>query len=145
VRLAEPFALPADEARRMTDDLLASVDGGHGRYSVHVAGGHEDGALLSLQVAADVFLEAFGNTADVLRRKYAHLIPSMTHVVVLDRQTRTAAGSLILQESPAGKLKTVVDLAGPPWSMPPEQTLPALSLTAGVRTAADLLLLAVDA
>jgi ribosomal protein S18 acetylase RimI-like enzyme len=144
VRLAEPFALTADEASRMTDDLLASVDGGPGRYSVHVAGGHEDGALLSLQVAADVFLEAFGNTADVLRREYAHLIPSMTHVVVLDRETRTAVGSLLLQESPAGELKTVVDLAGPPWSVPPEQTLPALALTAGDRTAADLLLLAVS-
>jgi ribosomal protein S18 acetylase RimI-like enzyme len=144
MRLAEPFALPADEAQRMTDDLLASVGDGSGRYSVHVAGGHEDGALLSLQVAADVFLHAFGNTPDVLRREYAHLIPSMTHVVVLDRETRTAAGSLILQESPAGELKTVVDLAGTPWSVPPEQSLPALALTAGDRTTADLLLLAVS-
>jgi hypothetical protein len=143
VRLAEPFALSADEAQRMTDDLLASVESGPGRYSVHLAQGHEDGALLSLQVAADVFLGAFGNTADVLNREYAHLVPSMTHVVVLDRETRTAVGSLILQESQAGELKTVVDLAGPPWSMPAEQSLAALSLTAGDRTAADLLLLAV--
>jgi hypothetical protein len=69
----------------------------------------------------------------------------MTHVLVLDRETRTAAGSLILEESVADELKTVVDLAGPPWSTPPEQTLPALSLTAGDRTAADLLLLGVGA
>ena len=143
MRLAEPFGLTADEAQRMTDDLLASVDGGPGRYSVHVAGGHEDGALLSLEVTADVFLDAFGNTADVLRREYAHLIPAMTHVVVLDRETRAAVGSLILQESPAGELKTVVDLASPPWSVPAGQSLPELSLTPDDRTAADLLLLSV--
>jgi ribosomal protein S18 acetylase RimI-like enzyme len=143
VRLVEPFALTAGEAQRITDDLLASVDGGPGRYTVHVAHGHEDGALLGLQVAADVFLRAFGNTADELRREYAHLIPSMTHVVVLDRETRTAAGSLILQETPAGELKTVVDLAGPTWSMPAGQTLAALGLAPGDRTAADLLLLGV--
>lgn len=143
MRLAELFALSADEARRTTDGLMASADGGPGRYSVHVAGGSEDGALLSMQVAADVFLAAFGNTAEVLRREYASLIPSMTHVVVLDRQTRTAAGSLILQESPAAQLKTVVDLAAPPWSMPVDEAMTALSLTADDRTAADLLLLAV--
>jgi hypothetical protein len=145
VRVAEPFALTAREDQRITDGLLTSVDGGPGRYSVHLAAGHEDGALLSLQVAADVFLDAFGNTADVLRREYAHLIPSMTHVVVLDRETRTAAGSLILQESAAEELKTVVDLAGPPWSVPPEESLPGLALTPDERTAADLLLLGVDA
>lgn len=144
MRLAEPFALAAAEAQRLTDGLLASVDGGPGRYSVHVAGGHEDGALLSLQVTADVFLHAFGNTADELTREYASLIPAMTHVVVLDRETRTAVGSLILQESPAGELKTVVDLASPPWSLPPELSLPAVSLAAGDRTAADLLVLAVN-
>jgi len=143
VRLAEPFALTTDEAQQITDDLLASVDTSPGRYSVHVAGGHEDGALLGLQVAADVFLDAFGNTPDVLRAEYAHLIPAMTHVVVLDRETRTAAGSLILQESSAGELKTVVDLAGPTWSTPAERTLSLLGLAPDDRTAADLLLLAV--
>ena len=144
MRLAQPFGLTTDEARRMTEDLLASVDGGPGRYSVHVAYGHEDGALLGLQVVAKVFLDAFGNTVEVLSREYASLIPSMTHVVVLDRETRSAVGSLILQESPAGELKTVVDLAAAPWSVPAEQSLPSLGLSAGDRTAADLLLLAVD-
>ena len=143
MRLAEPFALAADDVRRMTDDLLAEVAGGPGRYSVHVASGHEDGALLSLQVAADVFYEAFGNTPEVLEQEYTHVIPAMTHVVVLDRHTRTAVGSLILQESPAAELKTVVDMASPPWAVPAEESLAVLGLGPADRTAADLLVLAV--
>lgn len=143
MRLAEPFALSPDEARRLTDDVLASVDTSPGRYSVHLAGAHDDGALLSLQRVADVFLDAFGNTPDLLRGEYAHLLASMTHVVVLDRESRTVAGCLVLQEAPAAELKTVVDLAGEPWSMAPEESLAAMSLAPGDRTAGDLLFLAV--
>jgi ribosomal protein S18 acetylase RimI-like enzyme len=139
--LAEAFAVEAREAQRLVDGLLE--DGGARRFRVHVAGPDDAAALLSLQVAADVFLQAFGNTADLLRAEYAPLLPAMTHVVVLDSLTRTAVGSLILQEAPAEALKTVVDLAGPPWSVPADRTLAALGLRPGARTAADLLLLAV--
>ena len=145
MRLAEPFALPPDEARRLADDVLATVAAAPGRYSVHLAGAHDDGALLSLQLVADVFLEAFGNTPDLLRGEYAHLLASMTHVVVLDRESRTVAGCLVMQEAPAEELKTVVDLAGEPWSIPPAQSLAAATLTPGDRTAGDLLFLAVGA
>ena len=143
MRLAEPFALPPDEARRLTDDVLATVETAPGRYSVHLAGAHDDGALLSLQLVADVFLEVFGNTPDLLRGEYTHLLAAMTHVVVLDRESRTVAGCLVLQEASAEELKTVVDLAGEPWSMPPEESLAAMALAPGDRTAGDLLFLAV--
>lgn len=141
--LAEPFALPSDEARRLTDGVLASVGTAPGRYSVHLAAAQDDGALLSLQLVADVFLDAFGNTPDVLRGEYMHLLASMTHVVVLDRESRTVAGCLVLQEAPAEELKTVVDLAGEPWSMAPEESLAAMALEAGDWAAGDLLFLAV--
>ena len=143
MRLAEPFALPPDEARRLTDDVLAAVATAPGRYSVHLAEARDDGALLSLQLVADVFLEAFGNTPDLLRAEYTHLLATMTHVVVLDRESRTVAGCLVLQEASAEELKTVVDLAGEPWSMPPEQSLAAMTLAPGDRMAGDLLFLAV--
>ena len=93
--LAQAFALAAPESQRLVDDLLA--DGGSRRFRVHLAGPDDAAALLSLQVAADVFLGAFGNTPDLLRAEYAPLFPAMTHVVVLDSVTRTAVGSLILQ------------------------------------------------
>ena len=139
--LAEAFALPAPESQRLVDDLLA--DGGTRRFGVHVSGPDDAAALLSLQVAADVFLGAFGNTPDLLRAEYGPLLPTMTHVVVVDRETRTAVGSLILQAALAEALKTVVDAAGEPWSMPVDRTLRALGLERGARTGADLLLLAV--
>ena len=139
--LAEAFALEAQETQRLVDDLLA--DGGDRRFQVHVAGPDDVAALLSLQVAADVFLGAFGNTPELLRAEYAPLFPSMRHVLVLDSATRTAVGSLILQAAPAEALKTVVDAAGEPWSMPVDRTLGALGLQRGARSGADLLLLAV--
>jgi ribosomal protein S18 acetylase RimI-like enzyme len=139
--LAEAFALDARETQRLVDDLLA--DAGTRRFSVHLAGPDDAAALLSLQVAADVFLDAFGNTADLLRREYAPLLPSMAHLLVLDRMTQAPVGSLILQAAPAEELKTVVDAARPPWSLPVERTLGALGLQRGARTGADLLLLAV--
>lgn len=92
---------------------------------------------MSLQVAADVFLEAFGNTADLLRDEYAPLLPSMTHLVVIDGAPRTAVGSLILQAAPVEELKTLVDLAGEPWSIPVDTALAALGLARGDRSAVD--------
>jgi len=140
--LAEAFALDADEARRLVDELLAGTARTR-RFSVHLAGPDDAAALLSLQVAVDVFLDAFGNSAELLRAEYAALLPAMTHLIVLDRVTRTAVGSLILQAAPAEELKTVVDLAGEPWSMPTDDALAALGLARGDRTAVDQLLLAV--
>jgi GNAT superfamily N-acetyltransferase len=139
--LAEAFALDAREAQRLVDDLLA--DGGTRRFRGHPAGPDDVAALLSLQVAADVFLDTFGDTPDLLRAEYGPLFPVMRHVLVLDSVTRTAVGSLILQEAAAQELKTVVDAADPPWSMPVDRTLGALGLERGSRTPADLLLLAV--
>ena len=140
--LAEAFALDADEGRRLAGELLASASGTR-RFSVQLAGPDDAAALLSLQVAADVFLDAFGNSAELLREEYAALLPSMTHLIVLDRVTGTAVGSFILQAAPAEELKTLVDLAGEPWSIPTDDALAALGLARGNRTAVDQLLLAV--
>ena len=143
--LAEAFALDVRESQRIVDDLLDRTSGSAGaRFSVHLAGPGESAALLSLQVAADVFLRAFGNTADLLRREYADLLPSTCHVVVLDRVARTAVGSVILQVAPARELKTILDVAQPPWSVPADAALAPLRLAPDATTAADLLLLSVQ-
>ena len=68
----------------------------------------------------------------------------MTHIVVLDTVTRTAVGSVILQEGRPDELKTLVDLAGEPWSIPAAAGLAALGLSRGARTALDLLVVAVS-
>ncbi|NYJ06580.1 GNAT family N-acetyltransferase [Petropleomorpha daqingensis] len=135
----EPFALTRVESSRLARSLTS---GSAGRLSAHLAGPDDDAALLSLQVTATVFHDSFGNTPELLRREYADLLPSMTHVVVLDRVAQAPVGALILQEGPAASLKTVVDVAAPPWSLP---ALPALGLSPDDRNAADLLVMAVDA
>ena len=140
--LAEAFALDAGEAQRLVDELLDGSEGTR-RFSLHLAGPDDAAARLSLQVVADVFLDAFGNDADLLREHYAALLPAMTHLTVLDRVTRTAIGSVVLQTAPAEELKTVVDLAGEPWSIPADDALAALGVARGDRTSADLLLVAV--
>lgn len=140
---AEVFALEARQAQGIVDDLL-DRSAGNAPFSVHLAHPGDDAAALSLQVAADVFLRAFGNTPELLRSEYAELVPSMRHVVVLDRVARTAVGSAILQLAPAGELKTIVDVARPPWSVPADAALGALGLSPQDTTAADLLLLSVQ-
>src|SRR3954469_882703 len=137
----EPFALTRVESARLARSLSS---GSSGRLSAHLAGPDDDAALLSLQVTGSVFLEAFGNTPELLHREYAGLLPSMTHVVVLDKVAQAPVGALILQEGPAASLKTVVDLAAPPWSLPAASSLAALALAPHDRNAADLLVMAVD-
>jgi ribosomal protein S18 acetylase RimI-like enzyme len=137
----EPFALTRVESTRLVRSLTSGFSG---RLSAHLAGPDDDAALLSLQVTASVFYESFGNTPELLRREYAALLPSMTHVVVLDKVAQAPVGALILQEGPAASLKTVVDLTAPPWSLPAASSLAALDLSSGSRNAADLLVLAVD-
>jgi ribosomal protein S18 acetylase RimI-like enzyme len=134
----EPFALTRVESSRLARSLTS---GSAGRLSAHLAGPDDDAALLSLQVTATVFSESFGNTPQLLRREYADLLPSMTHLVVLDKVAQAPVGALILQEGATATLKTVVDLAAPPWSL---TALPDLGLSPEDRTAADLLVMAVD-
>ena len=134
----EPFALTRVESSRLARSLTS---GSAGRLSAHLAGPDDDAALLSLQVTASVFFESFGNTPQLLRREYADLLPSMTHLVVLDKVAQAPVGALILQEGAAATLKTVVDLAAPPWSL---AALPDLGLSPKDRNAADLLVMAVD-
>ena len=137
----EPFALTRVESARLVRSLTA---GSTGRLSAHLAGPDDDAALLSLQVTATVFYDSFGNTPELLRREYAELLPSMTHVVVLDKVAQAPVGALILQEGPAASLKTVVDLAAAPWSVPAVSSLAALGLSPSSEHAADLLVMAVD-
>src|SRR4051812_17924197 len=136
-----PFALTRVESSRLARSLSSGTSG---RLSAHLAGPDDDAALLSLQVTGSVFLEAFGNTPELLHREYAELLPSMTHVVVLDKVAQAPVGALILQEAPAARLKTVVDLAAPPWSIGAASSLAALDLAPEDRNAADLLVMAVD-
>ena len=119
---ATPFALRPGEAQDLVDGLLAGADDGDARYRAFVLEPGDDAALLAPQVAAEVFDEAFGNGPDLLAAEYGELLPTVTSVVVVDAVQRAALGALLMQAGPVEELKTVVDLAGPPWSMPARPT-----------------------
>jgi hypothetical protein len=64
-------------------------------------------------------------------------------VLVVDRPARTVVGTLVLQRGPLAELKTLVDIAKPPWSHPAGGVLAALGGVDDDGTTADLLMLAV--
>jgi ribosomal protein S18 acetylase RimI-like enzyme len=136
-----PFALTPEDIRRLTSALIGPDD--TRGFGVHLVDAGDDAALLSLQVAADVFLDSFGNTAEELLADYAALLPSLTHLLVVDRPTRTVVGTLVLQRGPLAQLKTLVDIARPPWSRPAGGVLGTLEGVHDDGTTADLLMLAV--
>ena len=143
--LAETFALGARQSQRIVDDLL-DRSGGAAPFSVHLAGPDDDAAALSMQVAADVFLECVRqHVRTAARASTPPLVPSMRTSSSSTGLARTAVGSVILQAAPRGSSKTVVDVAQPPWSVPAgRRSWPRSASIPADTTAADLLLLAVQ-
>src|SRR5690606_40194536 len=65
----------------------------------------------------DVFLEVFGNTAELLEREYGPFERASRFLVVLDHETLRPAGACrMIEPSPAGN-KTVEDV-GRVWGLP---------------------------
>ena len=67
---------------------------------------------------AEVFLDSFDNTPEVMEQEYGHYADRSRYVVVLDDSDGSALGMmrLILPDA-AGELKTLTDVAGPPWQV----------------------------
>jgi N-acyl-L-homoserine lactone synthetase len=67
---------------------------------------------------AQVFLDSFGNTAEVLEQEYAHYADRSRYVVVLDDTDGSALGMMrLIVPDATGELKTLTDVAGPPWQL----------------------------
>ncbi|RBY86187.1 hypothetical protein [Blastococcus sp. TF02A-26] len=95
------------------------------------------------RVEAQVFLEAFGNTPDVMEQEYGPYEALSRFVVVVDDADGSALGTArLITPDDAGTLKTLVDMAGDPWHLPPAEALEAKGLTG--RVVWDVATLAVD-
>jgi hypothetical protein len=94
-------------------------------------------------VEARVFLEAFGNTPEVLEREYGPYADRSAFVTVVDDQDGRAVGvaRLVLPDS-TGEVKTLTDVAGPPWRLSPADSLRTAGLAG--RPIVDVATLAVD-
>ncbi|MGY2083226.1 hypothetical protein [Blastococcus sp. SYSU DS0539] len=94
------------------------------------------------QVEARVFLQAFGNTPEVLAEEYGPYEARSRFVVVIDDQSGAALGTARLIVPGASPVKTLVDVAGEPWQLPVADSLGAVGLEPA--TVWDVGTLAVD-
>lgn len=94
------------------------------------------------RVEARVFLQAFGNTPEVLEREYGPYEPRSRFVTVIDDEAGCALGTARLIVAGTGPVKTLVDVAGEPWHLQVADSLGAVGLAPA--TVWDVASLAVD-
>ncbi|WP_034509330.1 hypothetical protein [Blastococcus sp. URHD0036] len=85
------------------------------------------------RVEAQVFLQAFGNTTEVMEQEYGPYEARSRFVTVIDDADGSALGAarLILPDD-AGSVKTLVDMAAGPWRLSPADALGARGLAGGL-------------
>lgn len=95
------------------------------------------------EVEAQVFLQAFGNTPDVMEQEYGPYRDRSRFVTVIDDSDGSALGAarLILPDD-TGSVKTLTDVAGDPWHLSVPDSLRAAGLSD--RPVWDVASLAVD-
>ncbi|MGY1600805.1 hypothetical protein [Geodermatophilus sp. SYSU D00815] len=95
------------------------------------------------EVEGRVFLDAFGNTPDVMEREYGPFDGRSRFLAVLDDRSGRALGAVrLIVPDAAGGLKTLTDAAGPPWHLSAPETLRAAGFAG--RVVWDVATLAVD-
>ncbi|HVC24526.1 MAG TPA: hypothetical protein VND23_02105 [Acidimicrobiales bacterium] len=100
----------------------------------YVFGPDEDGSEICRHVERAVFLEAFGNTAELLEREYGPYEGTSVFLCVVDHRRRVPAGAVrLILPSPGGPgLKSLNDLA-PVWG----EVAPVMLARAGVAAPPD--------
>jgi hypothetical protein len=94
-------------------------------------------------VEARVFLDAFGNTADVMDQEYGHYADRSRFVTVIDDWDGSALGTVrLVHPGATGELKTLTDVAGAPWHLSVPESLDAAGLAG--RPVWDVATLSVD-
>jgi hypothetical protein len=83
-------------------------------------------------VEARVFLQAFGNTPEVIEREYGPYADRSRFVTVVDDADGSALGvARLIVADDAGPVKTLIDVAGEPWRLPVPEVLAAAGMTGG--------------
>ncbi len=95
------------------------------------------------RVEERVFLQAFGNTPEVMEQEYGPYESRSRFVAVVDDADGTALGAarFVLPDE-AGEVKTLTDVAGEPWRLDTADALAAVGLTG--RPVWDVATLAAD-
>jgi hypothetical protein len=80
------------------------------------------------RVEARVFLQAFGNTPEVMEQEYGAYEARSRFVAVIDDQSGDALGAARLITAGVHSVKTLVDVVGEPWHLPVADSLGAVGL-----------------
>ncbi len=81
------------------------------------------------EVEAQVFLQAFGNTPEVMQQEYGPYDDRSRFVTVIDDSTGRAVGTArIILPDATGEVKTLTDVAGAPWHLAGRDGLRAAGL-----------------
>jgi hypothetical protein len=100
--------------RRLAADVVP--DGAAQPFGVYAFGPDDPASELARSVERDVFLEAFGNTEELLAKEYGPYEAASLFLCVLDHRRRVPAGMMrVLRPSPAG-FKSLVDVE-PTWGV----------------------------
>ncbi|MGY1739126.1 MULTISPECIES: hypothetical protein [unclassified Blastococcus] len=85
------------------------------------------------RIEAAVFLQAFGNTPEVMEEEYGPYEDRSRFVVVLDEESGSAVGAarFIVDDPASAPVKTLVDVAGDPWHVDPAAALAAAAPAGG--------------
>jgi len=128
------------EVRRLTRDIL--VPDAREPFGAYLFRRDDPGAELGRHVERSVFLEAFGNTADMLEREYGPYDGASVFICVVDQMRRLPAGMMrILVPTPAG-FKSLDDIE-PIWGVPVETLMEKTGLSMDLHRTWDIATLAV--
>jgi hypothetical protein len=85
------------------------------------------------RIESAVFLQAFGNTPEVMEEEYGAYEGRSRFIVVLDEESGSAVGAarFIVDDPAAVPVKTLVDVAGEPWHVDPAAALVAAAPAGG--------------
>ena len=117
-----------DAQQDLVDDLIASHERGHTAFGVYVLQSDEPAAELGRSVDREVFLEFFGNTAELLAEEYDPYEDSSVFICVVDHVQRCPAGVMrVILPSPLG-FKSLHDIEGR-WGEPIEDLMTRSGVT----------------
>jgi len=138
--VAAPAPLRDAQLRRLTRGVTAAAPSEP--FGAYVFGGDEVGSALGRHVERMVFLEAFGNTPELLAQEYDPYEESCFFIVVVDHLRSLPVGAMrVLAVSPAG-FKSLNDMEQV-WGEPAEVAAARTGLSMTPETTWDVATLAV--
>jgi hypothetical protein len=114
--------LSPEEEARLIDALEAKKrEPAEKKYEVFLVDGTAPEAQLGRSLEVEVFGEFFKNDEALMQREYSLYEAHSKFLVVIDHENKKAAGVMRLISNSDKGLKSVNDIAAPPWNKPKDE------------------------